>query len=456
MCQIKYIEAEKVIYRPRKVEAPLHERLCGNLLVTFNAKLPMIANEKSLSDLQGEAECDAESDVTNALFDNEKDEVEFDNSAYETQLGDVINLEFPSGLAEHDCNDTSAKRDLIKPRYKNFGLPPVASLNVEVGRNIGYDYAIIGLPHPIDAPASIREGFVTARHKKHHRSHEIDLFQKKILRLRYSAWRRNRIFDENVTAAYLRSLYREICPITRIHMTHGTGTDTDASVERVFNDSAYAVGNLMFMSARANKAKANRTLAELAAIALSGEDVEGLSNIAWKRLACVANFMQPEISKMMLIPMTLCPPSRLVINNPATLLQDSLSMIACGQESQKLLGKFRALTSGKTGKRALIDTVDMLYGLIRQAISAQSTRRVEWAVEDAWLQEKVFELFSAWYSTLTPQQINSMMHVNRQMRSRVIERAEDQELGNWSIDTRGYDRTEDIQASVFLKDANLI
>lgn len=394
--------AEKFVYQASCQETPLLERLCQSV----KPAAPVQASTEPVrSDAQ---EAGAEIEM-------------------------VINEVSPTSEAPAGSADG-------KPRHKTFALPDPQSLNVEVGRNIGYDYAFAGLRPPPDAPQAIKEGYLTGRHKKLHKPHDVDMFERKWLRLRYSAWRRNRLFDENVTPDYLKSLYRETCPITRVTMTNGTGTDSDASVERVYNDSAYAVGNLMFMSAGANKAKANRPLEELVEIAVSGKDFEGLPNISWHRLACLANLMQPESGRMLLMPLNLCPPARLVISNPAALLQDTLSMVACGRAPQKLLIAFRQLSSGKVCKRALDETVDILQGAIMRGTQKHGVKNVEWAIEDAWCHPALFARFSSWFVSLSISQVNAMLDLNMKLRHKSLERATDQALNSWAIDTRGYDR----------------
>ena len=75
-------------------------------------------------------------------------------------------------------------------------------------------------------------------------------------KLRLGAWLRGRAFEgTQVNPAFLRRIDVAVCPVTRELLTHGTGELSDASVDRVFNDAAYAAGNLAVMSTRANRAK---------------------------------------------------------------------------------------------------------------------------------------------------------------------------------------------------------
>lgn len=67
------------------------------------------------------------------------------------------------------------------------------------------------------------------------------------------------------------------CPITLIELTHGTGGDTDWSVDRVNNDGAYAEGNLVVMSTRANTAKGDKSLLDVISLTADGLTLPGLS-----------------------------------------------------------------------------------------------------------------------------------------------------------------------------------
>jgi hypothetical protein len=75
--------------------------------------------------------------------------------------------------------------------------------------------------------------------------------------------------------------------VTLVELTHGTGEDTDWSVGRVNNDAAYADGNLIVMSTRANKAKGNKSILELSSLVADGESLPGLSDRETVRLRCL-------------------------------------------------------------------------------------------------------------------------------------------------------------------------
>jgi hypothetical protein len=65
--------------------------------------------------------------------------------------------------------------------------------------------------------------------------------------------------------------------------------DTDWSVDRINNDGAYAAGNLMVMSTKANGAKGAKHYVEIASLAAipAHETSNGLSGREWARIACL-------------------------------------------------------------------------------------------------------------------------------------------------------------------------
>jgi hypothetical protein len=339
--------------------------------------------------------------------------------------------------------DRSAQDDEQKPRHRGFTLPAPARLNTEVGRQIGYDYAMAGLLPPEHAPLPFQEGFQSGRSKKPNKVQHGDQFERKVLRLRYSAWRRNRLFDTKVNAESLGALYRTYCPVTRIAMTTGTGLDTDATVERVLNGAAYALGNLVFMSAKANWAKANRTLDELCEISFDSQDKEGLPHVGWERLAAIANMYQPDPASMRLMPMHVLPPTGLLVNNPALLLQECVSSIAAGWEAQQVQILIRAGTPGKVGKRAFDNLIEFLRGAILRELRSGRKLTLAWTLENAWQQPGVFKWFASWYQALTPQDVMALVETNARLRPQAITRAGSEPLTAWSLSTRGYDRSDD-------------
>ena len=130
----------------------------------------------------------------------------------------------------------------------------------DAGFELGWDYAHYGMVPPTEHlhPLSpVRQDWEAGQVTFGRRTLQPNRFVRKWLQLRLSAWRRGRVFEgQQVNPAFLRQIDVAVCPVTREVLTHGTGELSDASVDRVFNDAAYAAGNLAVMSTRANRAKA--------------------------------------------------------------------------------------------------------------------------------------------------------------------------------------------------------
>lgn len=91
-----------------------------------------------------------------------------------------------------------------------------------------------------------------------------DRFVRKWLQLRLGAFVRGRSVAADVTVELLRRMDVSHCPVTRERLTHATRLDTDASVDRLNNDGAYAASNLAMMSATALLPTAFRELRHFA------------------------------------------------------------------------------------------------------------------------------------------------------------------------------------------------
>jgi hypothetical protein len=159
--------------------------------------------------------------------------------------------------------------------------------NADIGHALGWDLAYYGWDPGEDAPADVIEGHTAGKaHFGGKRKHPTR-FERKWLQLRQNALRRARVVHEAVIPEYIEFIDYPTCPVTLVELTHGTGKDTDWSVDRVNNDGAYADGNLIVMSVRANKAKGNKSFLELSGLVADGESLPGLSDRETVRLRCL-------------------------------------------------------------------------------------------------------------------------------------------------------------------------
>jgi len=206
----------------------------------------------------------------------------------------------------------------------------------DVGFELGWDYAHYGTVPPADHlhPLSpVRQGWEAGRDSFGRRTLQSTRFTRKWLQLRLNAWLRGRVFEgQQVNPTFLRQIDVAVCPVTREVLTYGTGELSDASVDRVFNDAAYAAGNLAVMSTRANSAKSAYGVDDAMAFVRQIEigrlgQIDGLSAEHWARIAVLTSFATPmSHARTAKLPLLVLPPNRLRVLNPVQSLQVMLSL----------------------------------------------------------------------------------------------------------------------------------
>lgn len=302
----------------------------------------------------------------------------------------------------------------------------------ETGRRLGHDlYRLSRLPLQPDWPLPVREGFEAAAAGGGVRAVCDDRFVRKWLHLRLSALQRGRVVATDVTVSLLRGLDVSHCPVTRAPLTHATRLGTDASVDRLNNDGAYAAANLAMLSARVNRAKGRRTFDEVLALSQLGEVSHGLQPIEWLRLAVL--MLGPAHAEQPLdVPaLPLCAPL------PATSLRTAL------QQVQRLL----TLNCGLAASRNRL-----LRGLLPACGSAASEARLRLLADavhrglkrlpqqapcwDVWLQPGLMEAVHAWRESVTAADWPRVSWAAGQLAGgRPVNRGT---LEPWHLPTRGY------------------
>lgn len=342
------------------------------------------------------------------------------------------------GFAGEVDADTSVAQATPR-RVDAFRHGDEATLDTAVGRSIGYEFARLGLKLPEGAAQALREGYAEGANRWSHARVESTPWERKLLRLKASAWRRNRFVDEAVTPAYLQAIQVRYCPITRIPLTSGTGTDTDATVDRVFNGGAYAIGNLAMMSARANHAKANLMPDELYREAMSGSSAEGLSNAEWMRLAamtCAA--APPGYMEQLHLPMLVFPPNGLLVSNAFVVLQMTFSSLAVGWVRKRAITEFRDCCVGKKRKQAFVDMLGALCAAIARKTRAISDPELyRFGICDAWLEPLIFESYASVMRGASKAEVLNMVQVARKEQDSLHAMSREA-LASWAVETRGY------------------
>jgi len=311
-------------------------------------------------------------------------------------------------------------------------------LDVTLGREIGYEFARIGLKLPEDSALALREGYAEGSQRRGGGTAMSTRWERKLLRLRASAWRRNRLVDPQVTPQYIEAIQVGHCPITHGELTSGTGTETDATIDRVFNGGAYAVGNLAVMSMKANRAKANLMPLEIVDAAMSGCTAEGLSNLEWMRLAALTSASAPPGYPQTQLPMLVYPPNGLLISNGYVVLQQSFSALAVGWIKEKWVRDFRAACMGKKRKRAFDDFMVTLTSVLsRSTRGISSPELYRFGIADAWAEAIVFERYVGLMSGASKDQVVAMISI-AQRAQESLHSLEKESLKAWSVETRGY------------------
>lgn len=342
--------------------------------------------------------------------------------------------------------EENAALALAPRRIDSFWSPAESNLDAETGRAIGYDFARLGLPLPIHAEKAITEGYASAHHSqsrylrnRQDQREAADPVVRKLVRLRYSAWRRNRIVDASVTPAFLRVIQVNHCPITRVLLTHGTQLDTDATIDRVYNDGAYAAGNLVVLSQKANLAKANRLPDEICQIARSGQALEGLSNLEWSRMACLCEMASPSGKSNGVWPLLVIPPNGIMITKPLVLIMEFVSVLAWQMMPKRFYPMARNAFSGKKEKR-FFDEFLHAYGGRHAFMVGVKGEILRQKLGDLWAEVPIWNLFAKLLKHMDGPKLTALFTL--------AQRAFYGEMGplngkdivanSWHLETRGY------------------
>lgn len=168
-----------------------------------------------------------------------------------------------------------------------------AYLDPRIAFNIGEDYAFHGLGIPDKNNADLIRGHEVGKSRFRGKPAPVDRYVRKWLQMRVSAWWRNRKVMDDVTVDYLRDIDTPLCPVSGVTLTHGTGADTDWSIDRLCNDGAYARGNLAVISTRVNNLKGTRDIEEVVQLLDEPAQPGGLTRDEVLRLVHILGFLLP-------------------------------------------------------------------------------------------------------------------------------------------------------------------
>jgi hypothetical protein len=327
----------------------------------------------------------------------------------------------------------------------------------DIAFELGWDHAHHGLVPPAEhlLPANpVRQGWEAGRASFGQRTLKPTRHVRKWLQLRLQAWKRGRAFEGvQVTPHYLAQIDTGRCPITRQALTHATGADTDASVDRVYNDAGYAAGNLAVISLRANQAKGEmrwdeaRTMAVLAEARTTGAGAgtaDGLASAEWARIAVLMSFVTPLPHELAAtLPLLVLPPNRLRLLNPIQGLQALITLQLTHPGFAARSAQLAALMPGKELRR---DYQLLFHSLLPRAwdggrpLDAQLLRE---RLEDAWRNPLVLRRWQRLARQLSAEQAEALVQraVARGLAGKpqqVQLHASAQATEGWALETAGY------------------
>ena len=303
--------------------------------------------------------------------------------------------------------------------------------SVEVGRQLGHDlHGCSRLPLQPDWPAPVREGFLAAAAGRSPRQAG-DRFQRKWLQLRLGAFNRQRVVAPDVTPDLLRELDLDHCPVTRQPLTHGLRADTDASVDRLNNDAAYAASNLAVMSVRANRAKGCLSFEAVWAAARGQAPAGELTREEWLRLAVLMQgpafatrqHLAPLLPLVAPLP---CRSVRLAMQQ----IQRLFTLEARRPSGRNLL--VRAFAQAAPAERAQM-RLRRFGDVIHEALRAQHPGDHCW---DVWLQPQVMAALQQWRESLDELSWARVARLSGQLAGG--QRVSAASLAPWHLASRGY------------------
>ncbi len=263
------------------------------------------------------------------------------------------------------------------------------------GRALGHDlYTMTRWLPDADWPDPVQEGFRHAASRglaRQDGGHPV----RKWLQLRLNAWRRRRVVDADVTPAFLARIDVPDCPVLRVRLTRRERRDTDASVDRLNNDGAYAVGNLAVMSVAANRAKGARSFDEVLALAHAQAPTAGLDPAQWLRLAalmlgpCFAD--RPQDAPDIPMPVPLPNGTARLVTQQVQFLFATLADRPPGKN--RLVRDFRRLCPDDASERRLRVLADVVHEGLKGLDHP-------W---DVWLREEAMAALHAWRASLPPE-----------------------------------------------------
>ncbi|WP_374556030.1 hypothetical protein [Aquitalea pelogenes] len=291
---------------------------------------------------------------------------------------------------------------------------------------LGQDYARFGLRRVKNAPPAFLAGYDAWRG----RTKSANTYVKKWLGLRWNALQRQRVFNPAIDPAFLRQITEEQCPVSLVTLTQGTQSDSDVSIDRIVNEGGYAPANLMALSQRVNRAKADHSFEKVLELAKREEPAHGLSGLEWVRLAGLmygAWCQATDASDPYLFPFATIPPFN-IFTPTSQVVQMLLLSLFKQPTSAWRENLLRETTQEERGSPALFD--DLTQQLRQEQVHVSF-------LPDIWLRPGVFERFAVWYNGC-PELLRERLYILISQRSKQTQAHHEALVDGWHLDSQGY------------------
>lgn len=323
--------------------------------------------------------------------------------------------------------------------------PAEASAHSRLGYELGWDFAHHGLTPPIEhlfTASPLLQGWQAGRATFGARTLKASRHVSLWLHLRTHAWARGRQFEAmQLTPNYLQQLDSTHCPILRSPL------DGQGSIDRVRDDAGYAAGNLVLMSAAANRAKARHghaSAAELAQSVSQGpiQQIAGLGPQEWQRVAVLCSFVtELPHEDAAQIPLSVLPPNRMRLFNPIQALQALLTRQLATPGWSQRLSRLEALLTSQESKADFNRFVMALVPRVLKVDALEQPHEIRWALEDAWGDALVMKRWTRFALGLTAEQAENLVQraaAKRLSPVHVQKHGSEMATEGWALSRRGY------------------
>lgn len=216
-------------------------------------------------------------------------------------------------------------------------------------------------------------------------------FERKWLSLRLSAVKRGMVVDESVTPSFLQHIFDGRCPVTLELLDVAERSTKNPSVDRLVNELGYVAGNVCMLSMRANRAKADRTFEDVAAVAQAGVPAAGMAPVEWMRLTSLMYGAWARAYKRAdpwLMPLAAIPGRGMFMSTSQVVQLFLMRGLGPDARAEEADAKWLSLSAndGCDGR---------LYRRLRDLLAEAMELEEDSCM--AWLHEDVFTSFERWY-----------------------------------------------------------